>query len=280
MNRRGFLQVSAIAGAKLMLLALDSQIAPSEASTAREDAVEGLSIIDYRRAFITGKAARNRVRFSVDSRVRLIDERLGRHEDFYQCAVGQTEHTFADSDLFTADTADFIVIFGPAFGIKFRRTAHLNPGYRQVYRVTDLWGGQVYRLPHPPSSQLLSTNESIRKATHEDLPLVGQTEIRNPATGLHAIVEFPVKTMNIHDRKDLYQVDTGPVLYPDLTLRHPRLVYAISLAFVAFNSPHVADFVIEDGTPILEAGHEVTRVHHYSRRLSVPAQNRLFAIPI
>jgi hypothetical protein len=84
--------------------------------------------------------------------------------------------------------------------------------------------------------------------------------------------------MNIRDEEPTYQVDTGPIAFPDLTKRYPRSAESLSLAFVAFNAPGFADFVIEDETPILEKGKLLTQVHHYSRRLSLPAQNRLFAI--
>jgi len=82
----------------------------------------------------------------------------------------------------------------------------------------------------------------------------------------------------IRDEEPTYQVDTGPVAFPDLSRRHERLPDALSLAFVAFNAPHFADFVIEDETAILQDDRELTRVHHYSRILSLPAKNRIFAI--
>ena len=109
---------------------------------------------------------------------------------------------------------------------------------------------------------------------------MAQTEISREDTGLTAIIEYPVKTMNIRDEEPTYQVDTGPVAFPDLSRRYERLPDALSLAFVAFNAPHFADFVIEDETPILQDGQELTRVHHYSRILSLPAKNRIFAIEV
>jgi len=276
MNRRRFCQVAASAAANVGLLAVPSRDTIAAVSRSMTDETQHPSV-DYGRAFIVGKAPWNRVRFLVESRTRIIDERRNRYENFYQCAACQSENTFADRDLFKTDTTNFTAVFGPMYGIKFRRPAHFNPGYRQVYRAADLWGGQVYHLPQPLAWQLVSTNERIRHASHEGLPLVGQTEIVNLATGLRAIIEFPIKTINIHDGNDRYQVDTGPVVYPDLSRRYTRLVDSLSLAFVAFNAPSFADFVIEDVTPIVEGGREVTRVHHYSRILSVPATNRVFA---
>lgn len=53
------------------------------------------------------------------------------------------------------------------------------------------------------------------------------------------------------------------------------------LAFIAFNTPHFADFVLEVPTsaagPAAESDREV-QIHHYSKRLSVKAKNRLYAV--
>ena len=72
-----------------------------------------------------------------------------------------------------------------------------------------------------------------------------------------AIIECPVKTMNMDEQADIYQVDTGMVLFPDLSKRCDRQkIETFSLAFVAFNAPHFADFVIEKPTPIIKDGVE------------------------
>jgi hypothetical protein len=281
-DRRRFLRAGVtsplLLGAGALLLA-----ACSREKRSRESGVQAspgaLAPIEYGRSFIQGKAKWNRVRFEIESRARIFDDRTGVHEDFYQCASCKAEQVFAPHDLFSApDNFDFLVVFGEVNNIQFKRTAHLNPGYRQVIKTTKMWEGHTVSLRAPRSSRLLPSTEAIRQATHEGLDLVAQTEIANPALGLRAIVEFPIKTINIHDAKDLYQVDTGPVAYPDLSQRYVRLVDSISLAFVAFNQPTSADFIVEDETPIEFFGREVTRVHHYTRTVSVPVRNQLFAI--
>ena len=237
-----------------------------------------MSVIDYGLSFISGKAPWNRARFWVESRTRIIDERTGQHKDYYPCASCKSENTFAKENLFMADNYDFIPIFGPDDGVIFRRKAHLAPRYREWKAAADMWGGQEYKLRKPRSRRLLATPADIRQATDDGLPLVAQTEISDQNTGLRAIIEFPIKTMNIRDEEPTYQVDTGPVALPDLGKRYDRSADCLALAFVAFNAPHFADFVIEDETPIVENGKEVARVYHYSRRQTFPADNRLFAI--
>lgn len=241
-----------------------------------------MDILDYGRSFLQGNWPNNRVRFWVESRTRIIDERTGRTEDYIQCASCKSEDTFATKDLFYADNYDFLPIFGPELGVVFRRKAYINPNYRSVQPVAEMWAGQTYRLqvvpPGPGGARLLTTTAQIRRATDEAWPLVAQTEYANPSTGLRAILEYPIKTMNIHDARDLYQVDTGPLAFADLASRPDRLVDTLRLAFVAFNAADWADVIVEEPTPITQDGKEVTRIHHYSRRVTLKAQNRLYAV--
>ena len=230
--------------------------------------------LDYGRSFLIGRGAANEVRFWIESRTRIIDVDSGKTEDFWQTASCKSEHTFAESDLFQRDNYDFLPIFGPEFGIIFRRKAYLNPGYRQIVPFDEMFGRHTLHLVEAKRVTELTTNEAVREATYRFVPIVSQTEIWNDDSGLRAIIECPVKTMNTKRQEDLYQVDTGPVAFPDLTQKGGRSVDSISLAFLAFNAPHFADFVIEAETPI--AGE--TAVHHFSGIQTFAATNRLFAL--
>lgn len=241
------------------------------AATTLVAAAPPFAPLDYGRSFLSGVAEFNRVRFWVESRTRVIDDRTGRHEDYLQCGACKSEDTFAKANLFYKDNYDFTPVFGPESGVIFRRRSAATPNYREVKETEAMWGGQKFALREAKAVELKTTAE-IRRATHGALPLIARTEIANKETGLRAILEFPVKTMNIHDPKDLYQVDTGPVAFPDLSRRGGPVAETISLAFVAFNAPHFADFILEADTPVGGA-----RVMHYSRISSFPAVNRLFA---
>ena len=125
--------------------------------------------------------------------------------------------------------------------------------------------------------KILADFETIRDTTAAAVPIVAQTELHNAETGLRAVIEYPVKTMNISLDKQLYQVDTGPVAYPDLSQRFEQPIEALSLAFVAFNAPDFADFVIEQPVKISEEAADDCRTYHYSKPFSLAAKNRLIA---
>lgn len=120
---------------------------------------------------------------------------------------------------------------------------------------------------------VLDTADKIVAAGMSALPIVTQTEIRHAESGLRAVIECPAKTLNLNREKNLYQVDTGPVAYPDLSQRFESPIECLKLAFIAFNSPDFADFVVEQPLPIVEDGRTVCEVYLYTKPFSLPARN-------
>ena len=229
--------------------------------------------LDYGRSFILGNGPENEVRFWVESRTRIIDEASGQREDYVQVGSCKSEHTFAQENLLHEDNYDFLPVFGPEWSVVYRRHADLRDRYREIRRSQEWWNGQQYHLIVGREVEELTSAAAVREATYAAVPIVAQTQVQNEETGLQAIMEYPVKTMNTNRANDLYQVDTGPVAFPDLSQRRTRHVEALSLAFVVFNAPHFADFVLEAPTRV---GDE--QVYHYSKRVSLAAANRLYAV--
>ena len=237
--------------------------------------------LDYGRSFLIGTAPMNEVRFWLESRTRIIDEKTGAIEDYYQCASCKSEDTFAEGDLFLADNYDFLPVFGPEYGLIYRRKAWLNEGYKSVVKTDAMWDGPLYHLVEGDVCTLLETTDAVLGATRCYVPLVAQTELWHTDTALRAIIEYPVKTMNTIRSGPDYQVDTGPVLFPDLSMACERHVDRMALAFAAFNAAHFADFVLEVPTSAVESGAasaSKVQVHHYAKRLTLEAKNRLYAV--
>lgn len=225
--------------------------------------------IDYGLSFVIGKSEWNEVRFWVESRTRIINESTGKHEDYIQCGSCKSEDTFAPKDLFMKDNYDFIPIFGPEHGVIFRRKANLNPNYKDCKPVDEMWEGQNYHLVEPLCSEV----EDVFEANKSMRPIIAQTEIWNSDTKLRAIIEYPVKTLNTRKSTNIAQIDTGPIVFPDLSEHFELNVQRLWLAFVAFNAPDFADFIIEAPTRI-----EGADVYHYSKIVSLEATNRLFVL--
>ena len=239
--------------------------------------------LNYGRSFLIGTAPSNQVRLWIESRTRIIDENSGVEEDYLQAGSCKSEHTFAPKDLFVKDNYDFMPIFGPERSVIFRRKAWLNPNYADYRPTSGMWGGPKYHLVEVESYEEVKSNQEVLEAAHSFEPIVGQTEIWNNKTKLRAIIEYPVKTLNNNIEDDIYQVDTGPVGLPDLSKTCDHHIERFSLAFVAFNVPEFADFVIESPTAIREdgaEGKEICRVRHYSKIISLEARNRLYLLKV
>ncbi len=239
------------------------------------------SCLDYGLSFICNPSPNNSVRFWVESRTTIIDDTSGESTEFYQCASCKSENTFAEKDLFHADNYDFLPIFGGKEAedlLVFRRPVRLSDNYRTIAKSETYWGKPLLKLRYPQNTKVLDTWEDIRDATAEAMPIVSRTEIGNAETKLRAIIECPVKTMNIAHTNKMYQVDTGPIAFADLSRRSEPLIDCLSLAFVAFNAPHFADFVIEQPTAVAEGDKELCKIYHYSNPISMSAKNTLLAL--
>jgi len=241
------------------------------------NAAEHMRPLDYGLSYICHSAEFNSVRFWVESRTRIIDERSGTWTDYHQCASCKSENTFAERDLFRKDNYDFLPIFGQGHVLIFRRPAGMSKRYRQVSRCEDVWGPPILKLRDAETVTPLDSWQRISSATSSGLPIVGQTEIRNGQTALRAVMEYPVKTMNICRGRSMYQVDTGPLAFPDLGRRCEPQIDCLSLAYVAFNAPTFSDFVVEQPTRLGRGGEECS-IYHYSKPFSLRAENSLFAV--
>ncbi len=243
------------------------------------DSTTAPSCLDYRRSFVCGTSALNSLRLWIESRTTIVDTATGNSTQFYQCASCKSENTFGDSDLFLSDNYDFLPIVGDRHWLIFRRHARLDSErYRETIPLPNAWGEPRLLIPEGADVRVLKTWEEIRDATAQGAPLVSQTEITNSETSLKAVIECPVKTMNISLEKQMYQVDTGPVAFPDfpdLKQTTVPLINCLQLAFVAFNQTDFADFVIEQPTAVIENESEVCRIYHYSNPISLPATNRI-----
>jgi hypothetical protein len=208
----------------------------------------------------------------------LIDDTDGSFTDYYQCASCKSEHTFAEKNLFQNPNYDFLPVFSQEYMAIFRRHAYRNDNYIQYIETKAIWGGAVFETRDAHPVHILDDSEKILMATRKCLPIVTQTEIWDANTQMRAFIECPVKTMNMDEKRRIYQVDTGIVLFPDLSKRYERKIEAFRLAYLAFNAPHFADFVIEQPTPIVESGKTIAWVYHYSGILSLEARNTLFCM--
>ena len=238
-----------------------------------------MEVCDYARSFVTfvTRGRTNNARLQVESLCRLTDERTGVTREYLFFASCKSEDTFAEKDLFYEDNYDFCGIFSDEEYAIFRTHSTHTEGFREQ----GLWGDrfeEVHRHIVRAEGSALGEDIEIVQASLRNTPLIGRVEIASGDGKLRAILEFPIKTMNANDIKNLYQVDTGPVAFPDFEVEVERHIERLSPAYVAYNAPDFADFVVQQALPIVVEGRQVARVTHYSRRVSLPAKTRVIAV--
>jgi len=261
--------------------------------------------IDYGRSFTIAGAdgPGNAPRMWIDSRTRIVNETDGTYEDYYRTDACVTERTFGSGQIFPENTWMGSRIWGPKKTWFYRHkvdadaTIGTSRPQEMVYDTDGIWGPVRHHLVDARTEEL-ADDVAIIEATRTGRVLIGQTEIRNDARKLRAIIEYPIKTMNTlradgfgslekfsyptaetTGRAALYQVDTGPVAFAHLDRDCEEHYERIQLAYVAFNAPDLASFMLFEPAPLHdEQGNVKARVHGYHRPLLLPAINRIYAM--
>ena len=261
--------------------------------------------IDYGRSFTIAGAdgPGNAPRFWIDSRTRIIDQTDGTHEDFYRTDACVTERTFGAGQIFPENTWLGSRIWGPKKTWFYRHKVDADAAIgtsrpqEMIYDTDGIWGPVRHHLVEAAVEEL-TDDVAIIEATRTGRVLIGQTEIHNEERKLHAIIEYPIKTINTlradgleslakfsyptadtTARAALYQVDTGPVAFAHLDRDCDEHYERIKMAYVAFNASDQASFMLFEPKPLYdEQGNVRGRVNGYHRPVLLPATNRIYAM--
>lgn len=235
---------------------------------------------DFNRSFITfvTKGRANNARIQVKSCCKFINLQTGSSENYYLIASCKGEDTYGVGPLFLNPSYDFCIIYSPTDFMIIRTYGNAARNNTTAGENREHFLDVHFNL-RLVDAELLPDNESIVKATFSNRIINGRTEIVS-ADGLYsAIIEFPVKTMNVNDIRWLYQVDTGPILLPDFESNKGRVVERFQLAYVAYNKENEAYFVIQEPTSIASvSGESDLKVSHYSRVIRMESRNSVIAL--
>ena len=234
-----------------------------------------MNAIDFGRSFVTFVTPErgNNARIQVEARIEFRDLACETTEELYLLASCKGEHTYAARDLFIQPNYDFCGVFNETqFSIirtRFGDSAFVadcgpvQPRFEKVYT-------QIVRRP---AEKLESVREVVEATLAGEL-LIARTELTSPDGGRTCLLEYPIKTMNANDIVPIYQVDTGPVPFPEWDSSAAVLAGRFRLAFVAFNAPDFADFVVLTPTELAPGA----LTPHYSEVVSLAARNEVWRI--
>ncbi len=237
-----------------------------------------MDIIDFGRSFVTFTNPVNNARLQIESQLELTDEATGESEVYLLFASCKSEDTYAADALFRVPNYDFSGIFDVSkTDFSIFRVFSTCRDYLETGAALERFDDLTIHLA-PADATLLEDNDAIIAATLRHAPLVSRTELWRHERRVRAVVDCPIKTMNVNPSTHMYQVDTGPMLYPDFASAAERRIEWLLPAFVAYNRADRAEFVMQAPTPVPEGGEELLKVMHYSRIETHDARNSIFAL--
>ena len=225
----------------------------------------------------------NNARILIESRCQVTDIATNTATEYYVIASCKGENTYAERDLFGDPNYDFSGIFSQDHFVLIR--VGMNMGLEADTRdaVRGRFEGVDLHIERDAEPKVLETKADIVQATLNHIPLVGRVTFDDTSGTYRTMLEFPIKTMNANDIQNIFQVDTGPVAWPDWELETERIIDKLKYAYVAYNAFDFADFVVQEPTPLVELAEgqtvdDVPTYRHYSRIVAgVPSTSAVIA---
>ena len=209
----------------------------------------------------------NSARIQFDARCEWVNERTGETDEFFLITPCRTEWMYRSDQLWQDPNREYCGIWSRS---EFT-AGHSELGYGVAGAIKDRYTDFRMTIRNFPRTQQLEDDEQVIQATLKDLALVGRTEIWDEGQQVRATIEYPIKTMNVLPEHKRFQVDTGPLIFPDFTHPVDRPIESFAVAFVCYNTFDLAEFILRQPTPVRGEDGEVRSVLEYSdiRRLAV-----------
>jgi hypothetical protein len=227
----------------------------------------------------------NNARMQLESRCRIRDRESGIMTEYVLGASCKTERVGVLQDVWLEPNADMCMVLSEEHYLDVKSWDTTNKGGTMLYppsrgvqperlmgKVADVFDSTKISL-RMVEGELLRTAQEIVKATLADELLVGQVEF-SAQERYDVILDFPIKTMNANERHNIYQTDTGPIILPDFSIRFDHIMETFQWAYVAFNCPDWAEFILRAPTPLTDK----ISVNHYSKTLRLDTKNTVFRI--
>lgn len=138
------------------------------------------------------------------------------------------------------------------------------------------------RLRYHKEQRQISTYAEIRAAHMCEVPWTGQINARTEFTmqdGTRICLDYPVKTSNIANSEEQWQMDCGPLLMPRPVpasgQRMDILGDCLSLGYLVYNRLDYAEAIVRAPTTI---GGGTATVNFFSQRAALDCKTTLFAV--
>jgi hypothetical protein len=231
-----------------------------------------VTAIDFANSYMTFVVhnGENTARIQLDAACTIVDP-AGESEHYYLIAPCRAEPMYRDGDLFQMPNYEFCGIWSRDECLLLRTHWTSERDDREHGLNRERFADVRLDIRPFPATRRLADRAQIVEATLANRPLIARTELRDEERGRRAVLEYPVKTMNVTREPPRFQVDTGPLIVPDLAST-ARPITTFDLAHVVYCTVDRAEFVLRRPNPVGPAG---TLVTDYSTVQVLPAVNSL-----
>ena len=234
-----------------------------------------MSAIDFANSYMTWfpRGQGNIARIQLDAACTWIDA-SGARQTYYLIAPCRSERMYLDTPLFQMPNYEFGGVWGDTDFMIIRVHWLSERDNRQYGLNRERWEDVHLDVRTFATTRPLIDDAEIVKATLDNLPLIARTEVQGPQ-GQRAVLEYPVKTMNVMREPPRFQVDTGPLITPDFASTAPHAVERFDVAHIVYNTFDKAEFVLRRPTPLPEEARPLAYTTDYSVVQIIPAKHEI-----
>lgn len=249
-----------------------------------------MNVLDYRNSHVINTSAQdgvdmNTCRTQVLASCTLTDASTDQSHEFYLGKECIGEHMYKESGIAQQPTSEVCIIFSKGESSLQKKFANhdrdvIQSGPMDVPRK-GFAGGYAYWtdlqfILRTAAARPLRGVDDIVAATTSGEALVGRTVLTDPQQGWTATLEYPINYVNVHPPAGRFQVDVGPILYPDLASTEAFVVDRMRLAYAMYNQFDAVEFALREPTLVAEG--QSAQTLHYSRVVKTAATSELFGL--
>jgi hypothetical protein len=237
------------------------------------------SVVDFTNSYLTffGSNEGNIVRCQLDAACTLYDDAAGTAQTFYLIVPCRAEDMYLDTALFKMPNYEFCGIWSDDEFLIIRTLWESDRERRQFGVNRESFADVRLDVRRYEGAAPLPAVEDIVATTLANVHMVARTELRDEAHGLHAVLEYPMKTINVMRRPPRFQVDTGPIIVPNVETDAARAIERFDMAYAVYNTFDRAEFILRRPVPI-GGTPEKASTTDYSVASHWPARNQLFRV--
>lgn len=222
-----------------------------------------MPVLDYARSYVTfvTRGRTNQARIQVEARCQMTWPD-GRAEETWLVASCKAENTYAERNLFQQPNYDFAMLYTRERYRICRIGAEHGSAPAESGLIAERFESARFDLSWAEGAEWLKDDQSVLAATLAGRPLVAQNRLVH-TSGATALLEYPVKTMNINTELRCWQVDTGPLIVPTEPAWAGDLD-GFDVAFAAFRTTAWTEYIaraplsVGDGAATIDHFHEVS----------------------